>query len=404
MKSVAFPAAGSGRRGQRGRPGRRRRAARRTVAALVATGLLAGACATETPSPPVSAAGTGSGSLSGVCPDPIVIQTGWWPEAEHGAIYGLLGDEYTVDTENLRVTGPLMAGDEDTGVAVEIRAGGPAIGFQLPSAALYADDAITLAVVATDEAVSVSATTPVLSVAATLDIFPVMIMWDPETYPQFNTVVDIGASDTTVLYFQDAPYMEYLIQSGILKREQVDGSYDGSPSRWVAENGAIAQQGFATNEPYVYQNELIAWQRPVRMQLIHHLGYQVYDTLAIRAGQKEELAACLQSLVPMVQQSLADYVQDPAATNDLIVELAEAYGGFAYSPENARFAVDQMLELEIVSNAENDTLGDFDTDRVAEVIGIVSPIYTAQRREVRADLTVADIATNEYIDPAIGLP
>ena len=38
------------------------------------------------------------------------------------------------------------------------------------------------------------------------------------------------------------------------------------------------------------------------------------------------------------------------------------------------------------------------------MIGIVSPIYTAQRREIRADLTSDDIATNEFIDPDIGLP
>ena len=56
-------------------------------------------------------AGTGSPSsvaaasvdLSGVCPDPLVIQTDWAPESEYGAVYGLLGDDYTVDSDTKRV-------------------------------------------------------------------------------------------------------------------------------------------------------------------------------------------------------------------------------------------------------------------------------------------------------------
>src|SRR5262249_51701557 len=30
-------------------------------------------------------------SLKGICPDPVVIQSSWWPEAEHGGYYQLLG-------------------------------------------------------------------------------------------------------------------------------------------------------------------------------------------------------------------------------------------------------------------------------------------------------------------------
>ena len=34
-----------------------------------------------------------AGDLSEVCPETIVIQTDWFPEAEHGALYYLIGDE-----------------------------------------------------------------------------------------------------------------------------------------------------------------------------------------------------------------------------------------------------------------------------------------------------------------------
>ena len=43
----------------------------------------------------------GAVDLASVCPSPLVIQTDWFPEAEHGALYEMVGDGYTVDTENL---------------------------------------------------------------------------------------------------------------------------------------------------------------------------------------------------------------------------------------------------------------------------------------------------------------
>src|SRR4051794_14773347 len=65
------------------------------------------------------------------CPDTVVVQTDWNPEAEHGGLYESLGDDYTIDSDNKVVSGTLIDSEGDsTGVKLEIRAGGPAIGFQ----------------------------------------------------------------------------------------------------------------------------------------------------------------------------------------------------------------------------------------------------------------------------------
>ena len=40
--------------------------------------------------------------LKGVCPDTVNIQTDWMPEAEHGFLYQMIGDGYTIDTEQGR--------------------------------------------------------------------------------------------------------------------------------------------------------------------------------------------------------------------------------------------------------------------------------------------------------------
>ena len=58
------------------------------------------------------------------------------------------------------MTAPLVAGGTDTGVELEIRSGGPAIGFQQVSAQMYADKTITLGLVSTDEAIQNSAQQP----------------------------------------------------------------------------------------------------------------------------------------------------------------------------------------------------------------------------------------------------
>ena len=78
-------------------------------------------------------------SLADICPNPLIIQTDWNPEAEHGATYELVGDGYKVDADAKKVTGPLVAsGGKETGIDVEIRIGGPAIGFQQVTAQMYA--------------------------------------------------------------------------------------------------------------------------------------------------------------------------------------------------------------------------------------------------------------------------
>ncbi len=70
-------------------------------------------------------------NLKGVCPDTVVIQTDWNPEAEHGALYQMVGANPKVDTSKKTVTGPLVAsGGQDTRVPIEIRVGGPPLRFQ----------------------------------------------------------------------------------------------------------------------------------------------------------------------------------------------------------------------------------------------------------------------------------
>jgi hypothetical protein len=74
-----------------------------------------------------------------------------------------------------------------------------------------------------------------------------------------------------------------------------------------------------------------------------------------------------------------------------------------YSRGNARFAVDQMRHLGIVGNGPDATLGNFDMARLGRLIGIVGPIFSGQRKAIKANLGPGDVATNEFIRSTIGL-
>jgi hypothetical protein len=343
-------------------------------------------------------------ALKGVCPDTIVVMTPWFPEAEVGQFYQLLGPGYDIDAAKKRAVGKLVARGTDTGVKLEVRAGGPAIGFQQVSQQMYLDKSITLGMPPFDELVQLSAKQPTMAVVAPLELDPLAIGWDPRKHPEFNTIRDVGRSDTKVLAYSPDTAMDYLVGSGILKRSQVDGSYDGSPARFVASRGDVATVLFATNEPYTYEKEVKAWGRPLKFQLVNDAGYPNYrNVVTIRTGEKEKLAPCLRKLVPIIQQAQIDFIRDPGPAIDTILKVNQGIKGFVYSRGNAEFSVQQMKQRGIVANGKDQTLGNFDEARVQHIIDITAPIFAAQKIQTKKDLKPGDLVTNEFVDANIGL-
>jgi len=375
------------------------------TAAIVAAGCTngGGEATTGGSNAPQAAAGDRL-NLKDVCPATIVVQTDWFPESEYGVYYHMVGPNPKVDTNKKLVNGPLVAEGQDTGVRIEVRSGGPATGFELVSAQMYKDKNITLGQVNTDEAVRFSGKQPTLAVTAPMEISPFMIMWDPKEYPQFNIIADIGQSDAKVLYFEGDTYMEYLIGSGILRRSQVDGSYDGAPAKFVAARGKLTQAGFATSEPYLYENDINGWKKPVRYALVNDTGYPFYpQELSIRTGDKGTLAPCLKKLVPIVQRAQVDFLKNPDKTNAFIRDIVRQYNtDWTYSEGLANYAIQKMRE-DFVNNGSDSTIGNFEAARVKRIVDIVTPILIAQRAAPKQGLKPEDLFTNEFIDTSIGV-
>lgn len=375
---------------------------------VVVSALALAGCASSSPEP---AASTPSGDLeigavdlaAAGCPADIRIQTDWNPESEHGHLYQLLGDDYTIDSDEKSVTGPLMASGEYTGVDVTILSGGPATGFTQPNAQMYNDPSIFMAYVGTDEAIAHSGDLPTVGVFAPLQKDPQMIMWDPETYPDVKTIADLGTEGVTIRVFPGGTYIDAFVGQGILSADQIDSTYDGTPAVFVSEAGKIAQQGFASAEPYIYENEVSQWGKPVAYQLINDAGYPKYAAvMSVIPENIDAYSECLTALVPVLQQATVDFYADPQSTIDLILELVDAYDtGWVYSQGVAEFSVDTMLKDGIAGNDEDGTMGTVAATRMTDLFDLVTPIYTEQGLPVKDGVTVDDIWTDRFLDPSI---
>ena len=338
--------------------------------------------------------------LSADCPSTLVIQTDWFAESEHGGLYEMMGDDYTVDKDTMRVKGSLVAGGQDTGIDLEIRMGGPAIGFEAPRAQIYTDDSINIAYSNIDAQMLAWENTPLVAIMAPLEINPQIIMWDKDTYPDVKTIADVGASGMTINVFGGYGFADVFVAQGIWSADQVDPSYDGSPARFI-ESRDIAQQGFASAEPYNYEFVFEEYGKAPAFQLLNDAGYPAYSqTLSVLPENVDGLASCWEKFIPIAQQAQVDFVNDPARANAIIIDaVAKVESFWVYDQGLADYSVQTQKDLGLVGNGPDDTLGNFDPARVDDMLQILRDAGA----EVPSDLTGEEMFTNEFIDPSIGL-
>ena len=338
--------------------------------------------------------------LADVCASPVVVQTDWYPQAEHGGVYELLGDDYTVDAQNGSTTGSLVFQGTDTGVDLEIRAGGPFIESPVVTE-LFLDDAITFGFVGSDVALSRYGEAPTLAVFNALVINPQVILWNASKHPAVSTIAEIAKEVSAVSVFGDRPYMRYLVSQGVVASDKVDTNYKGS---LMLATDDIAHQGFATSEPFRYAN-LESGAIDTAYQLVHDAGWTSYpQNLAINKLRLEALRPCLARLVPMMQQAQIDFVTSPDRTVATILDVVTQLDTtWSQSAELANYAVATMKQLGIVGNGDTSTFGDFESPRLDDFITRAVPILREQGLAI-PELAARDIATNEFLNPDISLP
>lgn len=381
---------------------------RTLVAVLLSTSAVA-ACSREsstvTPSTLAVAetstsVGATSADLTEVCPSPVVVQTDWFPQAEHGGIYELLGSDYLVNIDAGTTTGSLVFRGADTGVDLEIRAGGPFIESPVVTE-MFLDGSILFGYVGNDVAISRYAETPTLAVFNGLNLNPQVILWNKSKHPNALTIADIATQVPAISVFGDRPFMRFFVEKGLVPADKVDGNYKGS---LMLATDDIAHQGFATSEPFRYAT-LESGAIDTGYQLIHEAGWTSYpQNLAINKLRLEALRPCLQKIVPMMQQAQIDFIAAPQRTVDTILDVVRQLDTYwTQSPELAAYAVETMRSLGIIANGDTPSFGDFESPRIDDFVAIAVPILRGQGLEI-PDISARDIATNEFLNPAISLP
>ncbi len=368
------------------------------VAATAAAALALAGCAAD---PAVEAPVGGSGALAS-CPATVVLQTNWFPEPEHAAAYQLIDPATaTIDANAGIYSGPAIV---DPDVTIEVRAGGPFIGFQSSTALLYTDDSIMLAMIDTDESVRLSAAQPTTAVFTPFQQTPQALFFDPELF-DFESIADVGESDAVVQYFEGASYMSYLVAEGLIREDQIDGSFDGSVTRLVSGE-PVVMQGYITQEPWRLMNEFTDYGREVGTLRLDEAGYEIYPSAW--AGRPEVVDArseCLTQLVPALQQAQVDYMLDPVAVNEMLSAYLDEIGQFfRISPEFAADITEVMAGPGMVVNGPDGVMGSFDPERMERMTELLVEVFAGSGVEPAEGLTADDVYTNEFLDTSIALP
>jgi len=354
-----------------------------------------------------SAAADAAFSLKGVCPDTITIQTGWDPAVGNEYdLYELAAPNGKIDPSQKAYTAPLIAHGHDTGVKIKLDVGGAVKNYQSGGQLAREDDSVLLADDGLDTNILGSTKTPLVDIFQPQLHNALGVMWDPSSHSGWKTLADIGKSKGTILIsaFSPLPW-QYLESKGVIKDSELDKSYKGAPALFVAAGGEKAQQGYATNEPYLFEHVITQWKKPVQFQKLSDYGYDPYaNALGTIPSNITKYAACFKKLVPVMQQAGIDYLASPTAADALIVKLVKQYNdGFVYSADQATWAAGALKSENIVGNSADGTFGSFDPAKVSQFFAILTPMLSKDNITIKSGLKPTDLYTNQFIDPSIRL-
>ena len=129
----------------------------------------------------------------------------------------LLGPDQLVDVATQGVSAPLVRVDgtvED--VVLEIRSGGPAIGFRDPLVLLDEDPELLLAQVSTAVALRNAGAVASVGVVTLTDRSHDALIVDPATYPGLKTVEAVRDAGIEIRHVTDEPFITFLTATGSL--------------------------------------------------------------------------------------------------------------------------------------------------------------------------------------------
>jgi NitT/TauT family transport system substrate-binding protein len=331
-----------------------RRFVRFTASLLLLAGL-AGCARQEKPSAP-----------AGPALRRVVLQTDWFPQAEHGGYYQALARGFY----------------REAGLEVELWPGGPGAGIKLKVARGDADFGLLRS---DDLILSVSRDMPLVMVAATMQHDPQALMVHDaspvRTFKDLDGRAVIG-NVGMALY----PYLETKYGIRLVRRQNTYGLGE------FFANPDTIQQCLVTNEPFFAAKA----GHKVRTLPLTAAGYDCYQALFTRRDIIRQSPAMVRAFVHASIRGWRDYLeQDPKPADDLILQR---------NPEMTRELL-AFSRRALVQGAY--VRGD---PAKGEEIGLLSPARIAAQMETLLKLKildrridVADAVTTEFLPVRPGL-
>ncbi len=307
-----------------------------------------------------------SNSAGKPAPRKVVLQSDWFPQAEHGGFYQALVKGYY----------------REAGLEVEIWPGGPGAGIKLKVARGDADFGMNRS---DDLILAVSQGMPLTIVAATLQHDPLGLMMHAaspvKTFKDLNGRVVVGNVGLAYLSFIERKF-------GITfeKRQNTYGLGE------FLANPEVIQQCLVTNEPFFARHKGVA----VRTLALADAGYDSYHTVFCRRELVRDSADVVRAFVWATIRGWTDYMEgDPSPANKEILKRNSQM-----TQELIDFSRSEMILRSLVhgEREKGEKIGQVSLARLSLEIDMLRNLKVLEK-----PIAVSAVATKDFL-PSSALP
>jgi len=292
----------------------------------------------------------------------VVLQTDWFPQAEHGGYYQALARGFY----------------REAGLDVDLWPGGPGAGIKLKVARGDADFGLLRS---DDLILSVARDMPLVMVAATMQHDPQALMVHAAS--PVRTFADLdGRAVIGNVGMAFYPYLEKKYGIQLIRRQNTYGLGE------FFANPDTIQQCLVTNEPFFAEKN----GHKVRTLPLVEAGYDCYQAVFTRREVIRQSPDMVRRFVHASIRGWRDYLeQDPAPADDLILQR---------NPEMTRellaFSRRELIRGAYVQGdpAKGEGIGRLSPARLAGQVETLLQLKILERR-----IDVADAATTEFLPP-----
>jgi NitT/TauT family transport system substrate-binding protein len=323
------------------------------VRCLLLVGVLvacAAGCARKEPAPPPKPSG----------PRKVVLQTDWFPQAEHGGFYQALAKGFY----------------REAGLEVEIWPGGPGSGIKLKVARGDADFGMMRS---DDLLLAAGSGMPLVMVAASLQHDPMGLMVHHDS--PVKTFKDLAGravvGNVGMAYF---PFIEKKFGVKLERRQTTFGI-----GEFLADPTAV-QQCMVTNEPFFAEQN----GRRVRTLTLTSAGYDCYHAIFTRRELTRTAPEVVRAFVRATIRGWRDYLEgDPGAADKLILQrnpqMTQALLTFARS--------ELIIHAFVRGRAEKgEDIGQLALSRISDQMDTL-----LQLKVMELPVSIASVATKDFL-------